>query len=169
MENLASKYDIDLQVNYFRRFLPETKFIKTMIQCGFFGQISKIECDYSGTLDNIGCHFVDLFHYFFDDLKTDPLLLKADPFAPDFILSTESFPIYFFNVPDGYRKCRFTIYGSKNRLDYEQNGAKIEILNYDTGKIKPVQSHFETAQWYVQNAMAERLDILGRKKAVNEK
>lgn len=69
--NTAHDKNIAIQINFFRRFIPEIKTLRFQINSGIYGKIKTINGYYADTYIHNGCHLIDLILYFVGNLSLD--------------------------------------------------------------------------------------------------
>lgn len=136
--------NIAIQVNFFRRFIPEIETLRFQIDKGLYGKIKAINGYYADTYIHNGCHLIDLILSFVGDLNLDyarqlgPLNHEKDG-AVFLYFRTESkiscilqpFERTCYNIFELDMLCE------KARIRICENGRRIEIYHIKTDDFFP--------------------------------
>lgn len=174
MSSLADQCDVQIAVNYIRRFEPGACEIKRRIDNGMLGeQISGI-ARYSGDLLNNGSHMLNLLMNWFGDVKSIELLSKADEVGckqsmTDLVVQFEAGSIFLIaNRITEYQLFEVDICGSNSRFFYQDSGRTISWSgvtkepyikgsNNLIAKYEGLPTDFYRYQWYVYEQIANYL------------
>jgi len=120
--NLSRKYNLKIFVNFQRRFNPSIISLKESLSKKKLGKISKIFFWYGSTLENGGCHFIDVALFLFGNPLGYKIIDKTNIFSPDFSLTYNNFKIYFFhNNNVDFEIGKFEIYTNEYFVRYEDD------------------------------------------------
>jgi predicted dehydrogenase len=130
--NISKDNNINLCVNYIRRFDPEIIKIKSLLLNEIYGSIQKIIVFYSGELWNIASHFIDLTFYFLSEnekIKNIKILSKNKEGGLNFYMKSSSgIEINFIScLKENFEILEFQIITEKNRIRLMNGGREIQI------------------------------------------
>ena len=123
-----------IQVNFFRRFIPEIRKIKEDLIDRVFGDIKLINGFYADTYIHNGSHLIDLIQFFCDELKNIYAHLK-ESYLNDgsiFIYSKVSEDVPCILQPftrNLYNIFELDIFCEKARIRICENGRRIEVYH----------------------------------------
>jgi len=130
--NLFKNKETRLFVNYFRRVLPANLEIFSLFNSNEFSVPFKGVCIYSKGLYNSASHFINLFQFFFGEVKdikiinknNNKIKLKFDP-EPDFQLNFQNGKIVFISNDNSLFINNSELIMKNGRLSFEEGGNKV--------------------------------------------
>ena len=137
-------------VNYFRRFLPQTKHIKDILQTARKTQtLVRVDISYSRGLDVNGVHMLDLLGHLFDATACPPLdwADRTNTPNPSFGLTMQDCPIAVLGHPDlGYHSLEIRITTQDGQMTLTRNGLELLYATKAPNPDYPGFVHLESAQ-----------------------
>ncbi|MBI5195875.1 MAG: Gfo/Idh/MocA family oxidoreductase [Nitrospirae bacterium] len=132
-----------VQINYFRRFIPEIAEIRSDIIRGLYGKIKMMSGLYTGGYVRNGSHMIDLMNFFEEEFS----LMHAQPAAgflgggdgPVYMVCKTRGGIYSILQPlsGGYNIFELDIFCENARIRICENGRRIEIYHVMSDKEFP--------------------------------
>lgn len=125
--SFCSSNEVDLEVNYFRRFEESALIIKDLLRNATYFRTIVF---YSNGVINNGSHFIDLINFWFGNpkeinLKSNNGVLKKsfDDFDLDFEFIYEKGDVNFYSWKENfYSNYSIRIYTNETKIDYDING-----------------------------------------------
>lgn len=173
--HMSIKTRIPIEVNYFRRFIPEIRILYKEIMAGIYGDIKLMNGFYANTYIHNGSHLLDLMRYFAEELtlvhafKCGHLNEYND--GPVTIICKGARDIYCTLQPisrDYYNIFELDIFCEKARIRIAENGRRVEIFYPEDDKAFPhlkilsVGSETRLCRWQesFNGALANLIDMV---------
>lgn len=139
-----------ITVNYFRRFLPQTKYVKDVLQTALKAQtLVRVDISYSRGLDVNGVHVLDLLGYLFGATvcpSLDWIDRKNTP-NPSFGLTIQDCPIAVLGYPDlGYHGIDLRVTTQDGQTTLARNGLDLQCALKVPNPNYPGFFHLDPAQ-----------------------
>ncbi|MGD2118690.1 MAG: Gfo/Idh/MocA family oxidoreductase [Chromatiales bacterium] len=139
MINLSKQYQVDVWVNYFRRY--DAGFQKIKQRIAGLGRIQHVSAFYTKGLRHNGSHMLDLLHWLFGPvLSVDAVELMADPEYPAMsgVLQTKMARIHLTALDyHHFELFELDIIGANGRIMVKDGGQQILFENLTDSKYYP--------------------------------
>lgn len=169
MNNSAKEKNINVWVNYFRRYDAGFLKVKKTLETGGIGKIQTVRAVYTKGLRNNGSHLIDLLLWFFGSVEqVDAIeILKSEQYlSASMIMKTErcsridvvAIDYNFFELFE------IDIIGTNGRIEITEGGQSIKFYNIKTSEkysdyknISLYEEHKGTLDFFMQSGLARGL------------